>query len=100
MLDIAILNGVRTPFARAFGPLANVPAQDLGRIAATAGRLHALSPLATLARGYAIAQGDDGRTLASIDAFAPAAEFDLRLRDGSVRSTVKSISATDRRAEA
>ena len=71
-----------------------------GRIAAAAGRLHALSPLATLARGYAIAQGDDGRTLASIDAFAPAAEFDLRLRDGRVRSTVKSISASDRKAEA
>jgi acetyl-CoA C-acetyltransferase/acetyl-CoA acyltransferase len=36
MLDIAIVEGVRTPFARAFGPLANVPAQDLGRVAAVA----------------------------------------------------------------
>jgi acetyl-CoA C-acetyltransferase/acetyl-CoA acyltransferase len=36
MLDIAILEGVRTPFGKAFGPLAAVPAQDLGRIAATA----------------------------------------------------------------
>ncbi len=35
MLDIAILDGVRTPFARAFGPLAGVPAQELGRLAAT-----------------------------------------------------------------
>jgi acetyl-CoA acetyltransferase family protein len=35
MLDIAILDGVRTPFARAFGPLARVPAQDLGRLAVT-----------------------------------------------------------------
>src|SRR5436305_5141102 len=34
MLDIAILEGVRTPFAKAFGPLASVPAQELGRIAA------------------------------------------------------------------
>jgi acetyl-CoA C-acetyltransferase/acetyl-CoA acyltransferase len=34
VLDIAILDGVRTPFARAFGPLAKVPAQDLGRHAA------------------------------------------------------------------
>lgn len=31
MLDIAILDGVRTPFAKAFGPLASVPAYDLGR---------------------------------------------------------------------
>jgi len=36
MLDIAILDGVRTPFAKAFGPLADVPAQELGRLAATA----------------------------------------------------------------
>jgi acetyl-CoA acetyltransferase family protein len=36
MLDIAILDGVRTPFAKAFGPLASVPAQELGRAAAVA----------------------------------------------------------------
>jgi acetyl-CoA C-acetyltransferase/acetyl-CoA acyltransferase len=33
MLDIAILDGVRTPFTRAYGPLAGVPAQELGRSA-------------------------------------------------------------------
>src|SRR5262245_42560931 len=32
MLDIAIVEGARTPFVRAFGPLAGVPAQELGRI--------------------------------------------------------------------
>jgi acetyl-CoA C-acetyltransferase/acetyl-CoA acyltransferase len=32
MLDIAILDGVRTPFTRAGGPLAEVPAQELGRV--------------------------------------------------------------------
>ena len=31
MLDIAILDGVRTPFVKAFGMLASVPAHDLGR---------------------------------------------------------------------
>jgi acetyl-CoA C-acetyltransferase/acetyl-CoA acyltransferase len=36
MLDIAILDGVRTPFARAYGPLAAVPAQELGRVAVVA----------------------------------------------------------------
>jgi acetyl-CoA acetyltransferase family protein len=36
MLDIAILEGIRTPFAKAYGPLASVPAQDLGRIVTTA----------------------------------------------------------------
>jgi acetyl-CoA acetyltransferase family protein len=36
MLDITIVEGVRTPFAKAFGPLAAVPAQDLGRLATQA----------------------------------------------------------------
>jgi acetyl-CoA C-acetyltransferase/acetyl-CoA acyltransferase len=31
MLDIAILEGVRTPFVKSFGALAKVPAQELGR---------------------------------------------------------------------
>jgi acetyl-CoA C-acetyltransferase/acetyl-CoA acyltransferase len=33
MLDIAIVEGVRTPFGKAFGPLAGVSAQELGRLA-------------------------------------------------------------------
>jgi acetyl-CoA C-acetyltransferase/acetyl-CoA acyltransferase len=36
MLDIAIVEGVRTPFAKAFGLLARVPAQELGRLAVRA----------------------------------------------------------------
>jgi acetyl-CoA C-acetyltransferase/acetyl-CoA acyltransferase len=36
MLDIAIVEGIRTPFAKAFGPLAPVPAHELGRIVARA----------------------------------------------------------------
>ncbi len=35
MLDIAILEGIRTPFAKAYGPLASVSVQELGRIATT-----------------------------------------------------------------
>src|SRR5258707_5953975 len=36
MLDIAILEGCRTPFAKAFGALAAVSADELGRVAAEA----------------------------------------------------------------
>src|SRR6516164_7043367 len=36
MLDIAIVEGVRTPFVKAFGALAGVPAHHLGRIATSA----------------------------------------------------------------
>jgi acetyl-CoA C-acetyltransferase/acetyl-CoA acyltransferase len=36
MLDIAILEGVRTPLVKAFGPMSSVPAQELGRRVTTA----------------------------------------------------------------
>jgi acetyl-CoA C-acetyltransferase/acetyl-CoA acyltransferase len=36
MLDIAIVEGVRSPFAKAFGPLASIPAQELGRLVTVA----------------------------------------------------------------
>ena len=54
----------------------------------TAGRLHALSPLATLARGYAVARRMDGTTLASASSFEPGMPFELTLRDGVVRARV------------
>ena len=53
-----------------------------------AGRLNALSPLSTLARGYAVARGADGTTLASVDAFREGAAFDLMVRDGVVPARV------------
>jgi acetyl-CoA C-acetyltransferase/acetyl-CoA acyltransferase len=36
MLDIAIVDGIRTPFAKAFGPLASVPAHELALVAVRA----------------------------------------------------------------
>jgi exodeoxyribonuclease VII large subunit len=58
-----------------------------------AGRLHALSPLATLERGYAVARDASGRTLASAADFKPDGEFTLRVRDGEVDARVRSIRA-------
>ena len=58
---------------------------------AVSGRLHALSPLATLARGYAVARGADGRTLGSISDFVPEGEFTLRLQDGDVGAVARVI---------
>ena len=54
---------------------------------ALAGRLNALSPLATMGRGYSLAHDGDGRTLASVADFAAGRAFALRLRDGSVDAT-------------
>ncbi|MDQ2767682.1 MAG: hypothetical protein M3Y30_11050, partial [Gemmatimonadota bacterium] len=60
-------------------------------VSAVAGRLNALSPLATLARGYAVARDDAGATLGSTADFAPARDFNLVLRDGSVRATTRAV---------
>jgi exodeoxyribonuclease VII large subunit len=58
-----------------------------------AARLNALSPLATLSRGYAVARDPNGRALTSANQFAPGAEFDLLLHDGDIRATTQGISA-------
>ncbi len=50
-----------------------------------AGRLDALSPLATLKRGYAVPLTPDGRVLRSINEFEAGQAFDLRVSDGQVR---------------
>jgi exodeoxyribonuclease VII large subunit len=57
-------------------------------IAELGGRLNALSPLATLQRGYAVARHPDGRALTSASAFELGAEFELMLRDGRIGARV------------
>ena len=53
--------------------------QQLGRT------LSALSPLAALQRGYAIARRDDtGELLSSVNQIVPAARIRLQLKDGEV----------------
>lgn len=58
-------------------------------IGATAGRLNALSPLATLARGYAVARTpEDRRTLSSVSDFNADQLFTLTVRDGEILARV------------
>ena len=51
-----------------------------------AAQLAALSPTATLARGYAIARGKSGEVLAVVGDFRPGQPFVLHLADGTVPS--------------
>jgi exodeoxyribonuclease VII large subunit len=56
-------------------------------VTAVAGRLDALSPLATLSRGYAVAQDlETQKTLSSVADFVAERTFQLTLRDGRVRA--------------
>jgi len=57
------------------------------RLATAAAQLEALSPLATLARGYAVARTPDGATLSEVGAFRKGQEFELWVRDGVVAAT-------------
>lgn len=61
------------------------------RLAAATAALEARSPLAVLARGFAVARGLDGATLGRRAAFAPGAPFDLLLADGRVRAETTSV---------
>ena len=54
----------------------------------SAARLNALSPLATLSRGYAVARDRDGRALTSARQFSAGLDFELMLHDGRVRAKV------------
>jgi exodeoxyribonuclease VII large subunit len=59
-------------------------------IAGVAGKLNALSPLATLARGYAVARDPDGAALTSAAQFKPGDPFELLLHDGKVNAETTS----------
>jgi exodeoxyribonuclease VII large subunit len=60
-----------------------------------AGRLNALSPLATLARGYAVLLGDDGSAVTTVDALAPGEAFVARLHDGRIHARVERTEPLD-----
>jgi exodeoxyribonuclease VII large subunit len=54
-------------------------------------QLNALSPLATLRRGYAVARAADGRALTNVAAFEKDMRFRLALRDGEVAAQVTGV---------
>jgi exodeoxyribonuclease VII large subunit len=56
-----------------------------------AGRLHALSPLATLGRGYAVARAIDGTPLSRVADFPAGRPFALLVRDGTVGAVSQAV---------
>ena len=67
------------------------------RLHAAAGRLDALSPVATLGRGYAVARDLDGTGLSAVDEFRTGMPYELVVRDGVVTSIVDhTVKAPDR----
>jgi len=62
--------------------------REQDRLTATLGRVRALSPRATLRRGYAILTTDDGRTVTSVTDVEPDETIIARLIDGDIAAAV------------
>lgn len=61
------------------------------RVKELAARLETLSPLATLARGYAVALNEKGGALPSAALIKPGMQFALEMRDGRVHATADEV---------
>lgn len=87
---IAELEALRQRARRTLGHALDRAADDIGHQRA---RARALSPLATLQRGYAVLQDADGHVVTSVDGLAAKARVSVRVADGRVRATVTSTTA-------
>ncbi|MSQ41807.1 MAG: exodeoxyribonuclease VII large subunit [Dehalococcoidia bacterium] len=84
--EVALLRGAATAVAAA-----------RVRVAGAAGRLGALSPLATLDRGFAIVERPDGTAVGSAAALRAGERVELRLRDGRRAARIEPDRAEPRR---
>jgi exodeoxyribonuclease VII large subunit len=66
------------------------------RLAVGAARLEALSPLAVIARGYAVARDADGVVVSSVAQASVGDALSVRLADGALDCTVVAVQPLDR----
>lgn len=64
------------------------------QLAVNAGRLDALSPLAVIARGYAMAVDPEGNVVSSVGAICAGEDLSVRVSDGTIECVVQSVSKT------
>ncbi|WP_277872369.1 exodeoxyribonuclease VII large subunit, partial [Vulcaniibacterium tengchongense] len=76
--------------ARPQAAVARRLAHDALRLRALARSLEAVSPLATVARGYSILQREDGHVVRSAHEVAPGERLRARLADGRLALRVES----------
>ena len=88
--DVAKLR-LATMAARLPAGMERVLARSRTRLAGLAAALDALSPLETVARGYAVATDLEGRRLTRIDDFTPSQRFRLRVGGGQVAATADAV---------
>ena len=66
------------------------------RIAALSGRIHVLSPLATLARGYALPRTAGGVALTSVAAVKPGGRLNILMHDGEIDAVTEAVRLKER----
>ena len=77
---------------RSFGHRLDRGADDLVHQLA---RIRALSPLATLRRGYAVLSDADGQALSSVATLEPGQDIHIRVGDGRIGATTTSVDRID-----
>ena len=95
---------IHTQANRVLGRLSDAPVRGgireaRARLEGTAARLESVSPLAVLARGYALVTDPAGHNLTSAGAVKPGARLTLQFADGSVRATADGARKPDRQGE-
>ncbi len=65
------------------------------RLALLSGRLDADSPLKKISNGFGFITGEDGKRIVSVSEVDIGADITVRIRDGSIESTVRSITPID-----
>ncbi|MCZ4500594.1 MAG: Exodeoxyribonuclease large subunit [Marmoricola sp.] len=73
---------------RVLGHVLDRANDDLGHSLA---RVRALSPLATLRRGYAVLSDADGSLFSSVEGISPGADVTIRVADGRISATVAGV---------
>ncbi len=85
---MAEVDAFRERARRSFGHRLDRGADDLVHQLA---RIRALSPLATLRRGYAVLSDADGQALSSVATLEPGQDIHIRVGDGRIGATTTSV---------
>lgn len=65
------------------------------RLALAAGRMHGLSPLEKISKGYGFLTGEDGKRLETVRQVKPGDRMTVRIRDGRIEAQVTDITGIE-----
>ena len=69
--------------------------QKRTRFERVAAEFEAMSPLATLGRGYAIVRDENGRLLRTVDGLQPGTAVEIQLASGKIKAIIQETMEDD-----